>query len=111
MLLLLVFLTIFAEVIEGLPSSSAEVHRDRVGSAEDPSPFMEDEFVGPSGLRNPKALPPRNRFEWVVSMLHSFILGLGGGNCMFALKGGFLAVLMSLPSFINTTAPFAYRKF
>ncbi|KAF9527658.1 hypothetical protein CPB83DRAFT_384639 [Crepidotus variabilis] len=98
------------DVIQGLHTSSSQVPRAHVPSPEDPHPFLDDDDVGPLGVRNPHALPPRNTFEWVVGMFHSFVLGLGGGNCLFALKGGFLAVLMSLPSWINTTAPFAYQN-
>lgn len=40
--------------------------------------------------RDPDALPPRNTMEWIMMLIHSFIMGLGGGNALFAIKAGVL---------------------
>ena len=39
-------------------------------------------------MRDPDALPPRNSTEWVMTLIHKFIMGLGGGNAIFAVKAG-----------------------
>lgn len=46
--------------------------------------------LGIPRVRDPDALPPRNWAEWVMARGHNFITGLGGGNLMFAIKGGIL---------------------
>ncbi|KAL0071092.1 hypothetical protein AAF712_001650 [Marasmius tenuissimus] len=60
--------------------------------------------------RDPDALPPRNPFEWIVSHLYRFVAGLGGGNALYAVKAGILTTLMCLPSFIQSSAQFAYNN-
>jgi hypothetical protein len=42
-------------------------------------------------VRDPDALPPRNSIEWVMTLVHKFIMGLGGGNAIFAAKAGLLS--------------------
>ena len=41
-------------------------------------------------VRDPDALPPRNSTEWVMTLIYKFIIGLGGGNAVFAAKAGLL---------------------
>jgi hypothetical protein len=42
-------------------------------------------------VRDPDALPPRNSTEWVMTLIYKFIIGLGGGNAIFAAKAGLLS--------------------
>ncbi|KAF9483730.1 hypothetical protein BDN70DRAFT_956980 [Pholiota conissans] len=58
--------------------------------------------------RDPDALPPRNLFESAMALVHRFVVGLGGGNAIFSLKAGALTVILCLPSFIQSSASFAY---
>lgn len=78
--------------------------------------------------RDPDALPPSNPFEWVMNFMYRAFTGIGGGNLIFALKAGLLTsqnslyhpvtqnpltiiyiiVLMCLPSFLKSSASFAY---
>ncbi|KAF8901456.1 hypothetical protein CPB84DRAFT_1815176 [Gymnopilus junonius] len=67
-----------------------------------------DVDLGIPKRRDPDHLPPRNLFETVMTVVFSFVLSLGTGNALFALKGGFLSVALSLPSLIKYTAQFAY---
>ncbi|KAL0581273.1 hypothetical protein V5O48_000756 [Marasmius crinis-equi] len=73
------------------------------------SPGVIDD-LGLPRRRDPDALPPRNGFEWVVSHLYRFVVGLGGGNALYAVKAGILTTIMCLPSFIQSTAQFAYNN-
>ena len=41
--------------------------------------------------RDPDALPPRNSTEWVMTLVYKFVMGLGGGNAIFAAKAGVLS--------------------
>lgn len=41
--------------------------------------------------RDPDALPPRNSTEWIMALIFKFIMGLGGGNAIFAAKAGLLS--------------------
>ncbi|TFK66336.1 hypothetical protein BDN72DRAFT_880366 [Pluteus cervinus] len=67
------------------------------------------EDLGLPRRRDPDALPPRNRVEWLMSRVYYAIAGLAGGNVLFALKAGVLTVLLCLPSFLASSAAFAYR--
>ncbi|KAF9261178.1 hypothetical protein L218DRAFT_981064 [Marasmius fiardii PR-910] len=69
---------------------------------------MED--LGLARRRDPDALPPRTPFEWVVSRLYRFIVSLGGGNALYAVKAGILTIIMCLPSFVKSSAQFAYNN-
>lgn len=40
--------------------------------------------------RDPDALPPKNRFEWVMSKVYVFLKSFGGGNALYAIKAGIL---------------------
>lgn len=51
---------------------------------------MSDDLGMPS-VRDPDALPPRNSTEWVMTLIYKFIMGLGGGNAIFAVKAGLLS--------------------
>ncbi|KAF8811417.1 hypothetical protein BYT27DRAFT_7336184 [Phlegmacium glaucopus] len=70
---------------------------------------LSDDLGIPRG-RDPDALPPRNSAEWVMTLIHSFIMGLGGGNALFAIKASLLTVLLCLPYFFKSSAPFAYQN-
>ena len=50
--------------------------------------------LGMPRVRDPDALPPRNVTEWVMTLIHKFIMGLGGGNAIFALKAGLLTGML-----------------
>ncbi|PCH32963.1 hypothetical protein WOLCODRAFT_141429 [Wolfiporia cocos MD-104 SS10] len=82
---------------------------------EDPDiiPGMEtewDEDLGMASRRHPDALPPSNLFEHIMAWVHTAIFSLGGGNVMFAVKAGLLTVILSIPSFLKSTAHFAYEE-
>ncbi|KXN81239.1 hypothetical protein AN958_05700 [Leucoagaricus sp. SymC.cos] len=74
--------------------------------------------VGPSTLedlgmalqRDPDALPPRNAFEWLMSILYYAATGLAHGNVLFAIKAGLFTVVLCLPYFIKNSADFAYQN-
>ncbi|KAG7095039.1 hypothetical protein E1B28_005829 [Marasmius oreades] len=66
--------------------------------------------LGLARRRDPDALPPRNSFEWVVSHLYRFVASLGGGNALYAVKAGILTTIMCLPSFLKSSAQFAYNN-
>ncbi|KAF9028574.1 hypothetical protein BDZ89DRAFT_1066048 [Hymenopellis radicata] len=73
----------------------------------DPS-VMDD--LGMANKRDPDALPPHNVFEWVMNQLYMFFRGCGGGNALYAVKAGILTVIMFIPSFLTTSAEFAYEN-
>ncbi|KAJ7709612.1 hypothetical protein B0H17DRAFT_915317 [Mycena rosella] len=73
-------------------------------------PAVDDYDLGTARRRDPDALPPRNYFEWVMSMLYRGVAGLGGGNILFALKAATLTIIMCLPSFLKSSATFAYEN-
>ncbi|TDL16038.1 hypothetical protein BD410DRAFT_731828 [Rickenella mellea] len=66
------------------------------------------EELGAARRRDPDALPPRHRLQAIGILMHYFIVGLGRGNTVFAIKAGVLTALLSLPSFLPNTARFAY---
>lgn len=68
---------------------------------------MED--LGSPQQRDPDALPPRNAFEWVMSVLYYGAAGLVHGNALFAVKAGLFTVALSLPFYFKNSASFAYR--
>ncbi|KAJ7157023.1 hypothetical protein C8R43DRAFT_998138 [Mycena crocata] len=74
------------------------------------SPTLEEYDLGTVRRRDPDALPPRNRFEWAMSMSYRGITELGSGNTLFALKAATLTVIMCLPSFLKSSATFAYEN-
>jgi hypothetical protein len=71
--------------------------------------MMED--LGLPRQRDPDALPPRNAFEWVMSVLYYGAAGLAHGNALFAVKAGLFTVALSMPFFFKSSASFAYRAF
>ncbi|KAF9237247.1 hypothetical protein BU15DRAFT_88826 [Melanogaster broomeanus] len=73
----------------------------------DPSTMAD---LGQAVRRDPDALPPRNALESVMNWLYQTITGIGGGNALFALKAGALTIILSLPSFISSSAEFAYKN-
>lgn len=73
-------------------------------------PVDPDADLGIPKRRDPDHLPPSNMFETVMTAAYTFILSLGTGNALFALKGGFLSVALSLPSLIKHTAEFAFGQ-
>lgn len=58
--------------------------------------------------RDPDALPPSNAFQHAMHWIHDMVSALGRGNALFALKAGLLTVILSIPSFLKSTAAFAY---
>ncbi|RDB29703.1 Uncharacterized protein C57A7.05 [Hypsizygus marmoreus] len=68
------------------------------------------EDLGLPKRRDPDALPPRNMFEAVMNLLFHAVTGLAGGNVLFAIKAGLLAVVLALPSFLKSSAFFAYSN-
>ncbi|KAJ6630533.1 hypothetical protein B0H10DRAFT_1981580 [Mycena sp. CBHHK59/15] len=73
-------------------------------------PALEEWDLGMPRRRDPDALPPRNSFEWILSLSYRAVAQLGGGNTLFALKAGVLTVIMCLPSLLKSSATFAYEN-
>lgn len=73
-------------------------------------PAVDDYDLGTARRRDPDALPPRNHFEWAMSMLHRGFGQLGRGNTLFALKAATLTLIMCIPSFLKSSATFAYEN-
>lgn len=69
--LLIAFLTLSTEIIQGI----------------DPSTLTD---LGQAVRRDPDALPPRNALESVMNWMYRAALGIGGGNALFAIKAGLL---------------------
>ena len=51
------------------------------------------EDLGLPRTRDPDALPPRNRAEWVMGHVYRFVMSFGGGNVLYAFKAGLLTGL------------------
>ncbi|KAJ7510139.1 hypothetical protein B0H11DRAFT_1957855 [Mycena galericulata] len=73
-------------------------------------PAVEEYDLGMAGRRDPDALPPRNRIEWTMRALYRAFAGLGSGNTLFALKAATLTVILCIPSFLKSSATFAYEN-
>ncbi|EPQ61261.1 hypothetical protein GLOTRDRAFT_54150 [Gloeophyllum trabeum ATCC 11539] len=74
---------------------------------------MQPEWVQDLGepvRRDPDAMPPRNMFEVVATQLYQIAGALGRGNSLYAFKAGVLTVILSIPSFLASTAAFAYAN-
>lgn len=54
------------------------------------SDINQDSDLGQTGRRDPDALPPSNAFELVMLWLYQGMAALGGGDVLFAVKGGLL---------------------
>ncbi|KAH9016429.1 hypothetical protein EDB83DRAFT_2439318 [Lactarius deliciosus] len=66
--------------------------------------------IGVAQRRDPDALPPRNSFEAFMSVLYHAFRGLSRGNQLFAIKAGVLTALLSIPSFVRSSAKLAYGE-
>lgn len=81
--------------------------------------------LGMPRRRDPDALPPDNAVERALNIVYHGIFSLGGGNMLFAMKAGLLTgrlclnvpvekyspcvtVILCIPSFLKSTASFAY---
>ncbi|KAF8431956.1 hypothetical protein L210DRAFT_3650787 [Boletus edulis BED1] len=73
-------------------------------------PGLEMTDLGQAVRRDPDALPPRNALEKAVNWLYHIAKEMGGGNALFALKAAILTIILSLPSFVESSAGFAYRN-
>ncbi|KAI0041545.1 hypothetical protein FA95DRAFT_1548599 [Auriscalpium vulgare] len=71
---------------------------------------MDTMDLGLALRRDPDALPPGNRFEMLMNFFYMAVQGLFHGNALFAVKAGFLTVLLSCPYFFKSSAAFAYRE-
>ncbi|KAJ3784989.1 hypothetical protein GGU10DRAFT_293088 [Lentinula aff. detonsa] len=58
--------------------------------------------------RDPDALPPSNVWELMGRWMYKRVVGLTGGNALYAVKAGVLTTLMCIPFFIRGSAQFAY---
>ncbi|KAJ3712876.1 hypothetical protein C8R42DRAFT_727627 [Lentinula raphanica] len=58
--------------------------------------------------RDPDALPPGNVWELMGRWVYKRVVGLTGGNALYAVKAGVLTTLMCIPFFIRGSAQFAY---
>ncbi|EIW75984.1 hypothetical protein CONPUDRAFT_93215 [Coniophora puteana RWD-64-598 SS2] len=82
---------------------------------EDPDiiPGMKPQWMSDLGevrRRDPDALPPSNWMEHIMNWIYRRALGFTGGNFLFALKAGVLTIILCLPSFLKSSAAFAYRN-
>ncbi|KAH9974520.1 hypothetical protein BJV74DRAFT_782419 [Russula compacta] len=66
--------------------------------------------LGEAQQRDPDALPPENLFEVIMDVLYHAFRGISRGNQLFAIKAGILTTLLSIPSFITSSASFAYGE-
>ncbi|KIY44983.1 hypothetical protein FISHEDRAFT_50366 [Fistulina hepatica ATCC 64428] len=73
------------------------------------SPEAADD-LGIAKRRDPDALPPHNVFEWVMSHVDRAVKEMGAGNSLFAFKAAFLTIIMCIPSFLASSATFAYEN-
>ncbi|KAJ7632836.1 hypothetical protein FB45DRAFT_744966 [Roridomyces roridus] len=93
-------------------SSSSEF----VDDEEDPEtiqgvpPAVDELDLGATGQRDPDALPPRNRLEWAMRKVYIAFSSLSSGNTLFAIKAALLTVILCLPSFLKSSATFAYEN-
>jgi hypothetical protein len=90
---------------------------EQIGDGEDENPDVvqgvEEEWesdLGQAKGRDPDALPPRNRFEFVISYVYSKLAALGRGNALFALKAGLLTIVLCIPLYIKSSSEFAYKN-
>ncbi|KAH9905564.1 uncharacterized protein B0H18DRAFT_1132072, partial [Fomitopsis serialis] len=113
---LIQFATVAIEMIDAITSLEEDKKRPRLqydatvetegNDDEDPDtiPGMQtdwDEDLGQPSRRDPDALPPNTPLEHVMSWFHTLLMGLTGGNMLFALKAGTLTVLLCLPNFLK----------
>ncbi|KAL5501058.1 hypothetical protein ACEPAH_9445 [Sanghuangporus vaninii] len=61
----------------------------------------------PTG-RDPDALSPRTRMQAFGSMAYHTLSALGSGNAVFGLKAGVLSIILSLPTYVRSSAEFTY---
>ncbi|KAJ7272064.1 hypothetical protein B0H12DRAFT_1299013 [Mycena haematopus] len=73
-------------------------------------PVVDEYDLGIARRRDPDALPPRNGFEWAMSLLYRGFAELGRGNTLFAIKAATLTVILCLPSLLKSSATFAYEN-
>ncbi|KAG1718215.1 hypothetical protein EDB19DRAFT_1899481 [Suillus lakei] len=66
--------------------------------------------LGKAVKRDPDALPPRNALEMAMNWIYRAAISIGGGNVLFALKAGTLTVILTIPSFLKSSAEFAYAN-
>ncbi|KZT24411.1 hypothetical protein NEOLEDRAFT_1207860 [Neolentinus lepideus HHB14362 ss-1] len=74
---------------------------------------MQPEWIDDLGeprRRDPDVLPPRNWHEMVATQLYQIGSALGRGNSLYAFKAGILTILLSIPSFLASSAHFAYAN-
>ncbi|KAG2070593.1 hypothetical protein BDR04DRAFT_1198344 [Suillus decipiens] len=64
--------------------------------------------LGKAVKRDPDALAPRNGLEMVMNWIYRASIAIGRGNVLFALKAGALTVILAIPSFLKSSAEFAY---
>ncbi|KAM6495323.1 Protein of unknown function (DUF2422) domain containing protein [Amanita muscaria] len=60
--------------------------------------------------RDPDALPPGNTFELIASYMFYAIASLFAGNVLYAIKAGVFTVVLCIPSFVESSAGFAYKN-
>ncbi|KAF7338076.1 hypothetical protein MVEN_02032100 [Mycena venus] len=73
-------------------------------------PAVDEYDLGMARRRDPDALPPRNRFEWVMSLVYRGFAELGRGNTLFAIKAATLTLILCIPSLLKSSATFAYEN-
>ncbi|KAF7311484.1 hypothetical protein MKEN_01050700 [Mycena kentingensis (nom. inval.)] len=71
---------------------------------------IEESDLGTAKRRDPDALPPRNNLEWAMNRLYRLVAQLGSGNVLYSLKAATLTILMCIPTFVKSSAQFAYEN-
>ncbi|KAF5356418.1 hypothetical protein D9758_009464 [Tetrapyrgos nigripes] len=69
-----------------------------------------EEDLGMPKKRDPDALPPKNTPEFIARGVYKFVVSLGGGNMLYALKAALLTTVLCLPYFLQQSAVFAYKN-
>ncbi|KIJ89876.1 hypothetical protein K443DRAFT_687084, partial [Laccaria amethystina LaAM-08-1] len=59
--------------------------------------------------RDPDALPPRNVLEWCLNYVYLFFTRKGG-NLVYVVKALLFTVILCLPSFLPSSATFAFKN-
>ncbi|KZW02716.1 hypothetical protein EXIGLDRAFT_601614 [Exidia glandulosa HHB12029] len=64
--------------------------------------------LGEAHPRNPDAYPPTNVMQEIGALISDGFDALARGNCLYAIKAGFLTLLLILPTYIQASARLGY---
>ncbi|KAH7905721.1 hypothetical protein BJ138DRAFT_1130340 [Hygrophoropsis aurantiaca] len=103
----------FSKLVSWSPWQASEVLERDDDENPEMIPGIDPEWMSDLGQavrRDPDALPPRNAFEAAMNTIYRMFIVLSGGNSLYALKAGALTVILCLPSFLKSSASFAYHN-